>query len=155
MWLSYSDGNNSSLIGIRHRRNEEGCYFQTAPNFGRYAVDLFYAARRLAIEASMATRALLPTRSPQGNAEAVAKAAQAKVFAQAYSSLSQPGALPVSGLNSGSKGFSTICYGVGRSRIGTSETTRRTRCTDRLEWLRVSSHFCRVIPKYTRLTALI
>jgi hypothetical protein len=100
---------------------------------------------------------LLPTRSPQWNAEAVAEAAQAKVFAQAcyYSSLSQPGALPVSGLNSGSKGFSTICYGVGRSRIGTNETTRRTRCIDRLEWLRVSSHFCRVIPKYTRLTALI
>jgi hypothetical protein len=78
-------------------------------------------------------------------------------FAQAcyYSSLSQPGALPVSGLKSRSKGFSTIFYGVGRSRIGTSETTRRTQCTDRLEWLRVSSHSYRVIPKYTRLTALI
>lgn len=51
----------------------------------------------------MATRPLLPTRSQQSNAEAT----QAKVFAQAYyySSLSQPGALPVSGLNSGAKGF--------------------------------------------------
>jgi hypothetical protein len=41
VWLSYSDGNNSSLIGIGHRRNEGGCYFQTAPNFGRQAVNLF------------------------------------------------------------------------------------------------------------------
>jgi hypothetical protein len=42
-----------------------------------------YAARRLAIEAYMAIRPLLPTSSPQWNAEAVAKAARPRCFQEA------------------------------------------------------------------------
>jgi hypothetical protein len=117
---------------------------------------LFHGARRLAIEAYMATRPLLPTLSTmECRSSCQGRPGRGVAQASYYTSLFQPGALPVSGLDGGNKGFSTICHGVGRPRIGTRETTRRTRCTGRLEWLRVSSHSYRVIPKYTRLTALI
>src|SRR5271170_4679630 len=61
MWLSYSDGNNSVFIGIGHRRDEGDAISKRHRTSEAKQSTSFMRARRLAIEAYVATRPLSPT----------------------------------------------------------------------------------------------